>query len=82
LIIPSIVHWEPRVTEWALIPAQVDVSLSVINVETGHEIRATLLEARSSKSATATSSLDSMYSGLLDDHVAELYGARAPISQR
>jgi hypothetical protein len=82
LIIPSIVHWEPRVTEWALIPAQVDVNVTVIDVETGHEVRSTLLEGRSDKLSATPDNIETMYSRLLDRHVAGLYGVGPSAVQR
>jgi hypothetical protein len=81
LIIPTIVHWEPRSTEWTLIPRQVDIDLAVIKVETGRELRSTVLEGRYLKSSPAENTLQEMYSSILVGHVADLYGSKTPPKQ-
>jgi hypothetical protein len=77
LVVPRIIHWEPRKTGWALIPAQIDVSLEVINTETGREVRSTVLEGRNDKMSTSPNDIDTMYSTMIDSYAAGLYGAKA-----
>ena len=78
LIAPAIVHWESRATGISLIPSQVDVDLVVVDVETGHEVRSTVLEGRSNGTTTGKESPAEMYSGILDIHTAELYRVKGP----
>jgi len=82
LIIPSIVHWEQRATELSAIPSQVDIGLAVVDVATGREIRATVLEGRGNLRRMAQLDVEAMYSAALDQHVAELYGVKVPAGQK
>jgi hypothetical protein len=76
LIVPAIVHWEPRDTDWSGLPSQVDVSITVTEVETGREIRSTVLEARGAPTASVGSSIDALYLSVIGEHVAALYGTK------
>ncbi len=76
LIVLTIVHWEPRATAWSGIPSQVDIGLSVINADTGREVRSTVLEGRSPKMDLARNSPEALYTDVLDGLVGELYGAK------
>lgn len=71
---PMIVHWEQRATAWTGIPSQVDVSLTVVDVETGREIRATVLEGRSDIRNMEQKTVEEMYSAALEQYAAGLYG--------
>lgn len=35
LVLPTILHWEDRATEWSMIPDQVEVKISVIQISSG-----------------------------------------------
>jgi hypothetical protein len=78
LLVPTIVHWEQRATGWSGIPSQVDVSLTVIDVETEREIRSTVLEGRSDTRNMQQKNIEEMYSGVLKEHAARLYGVEIP----
>ncbi|GIU05207.1 MULTISPECIES: DUF4823 domain-containing protein [unclassified Shewanella] len=47
LVKPKILHWEDRETQWSFRPDVVEIQLSVIDMETGKEVRSTIYRAKS-----------------------------------
>jgi hypothetical protein len=72
LVIPTIIHWEPRATFWTGLPSQVDISLTVIDVDAGREVRSTVLEGRTSMQPQ---DIKDICSNILEVHATELYRA-------
>ena len=78
LAIPSIAHWEQRATEWSGIPSRVSVALAIIEVDTGLELRSSLLESRSATMTLVRPNPENLAQHMIDQNVAGLYGAKAP----
>ena len=47
LILPTILHWEDRATEWSMIPDQVEVKIDVIKVQSGEIISSGIAKGES-----------------------------------
>lgn len=51
VVVPTILHWEDRATEWSMIPDKVEVKIEVIQVSSGEVISSGIANG---KSGTAT----------------------------
>ena len=47
LVVPEILHWEDRATEWSGIKDKLEIKLSVYDARTGKELAATILTGKS-----------------------------------
>ncbi len=47
LVKPKILHWEDRETQWSFRPDVIEIQLSVVDMETGKEVRSTIYKAKS-----------------------------------
>lgn len=47
LILPSILHWEDRATEWSMIPDKVELKIDVIQVSSGETLSSGVVEGKS-----------------------------------
>jgi hypothetical protein len=81
LVVPDILHWEQRATEWSGIPSRVSLSMTVIDVATGTDVRSGLLESRSAVMTLIRPNPDVLAQNLIDENVAVLYGVKAPSPQ-
>ena len=81
LAIPIITHWEARATEWSGLPSRVSITLAIVDVTTGLDLRSSLLESRSATMTLVRPNPDRLAQHMIDDNVAGLYGARAPAPQ-
>jgi hypothetical protein len=77
LVMPNISHWEPRATEWSGVPSRVSMSLTVIDAETGVEIRSALLESRSAVVTLVRPNPDNLSQQMIDQQVSALYGVNS-----
>jgi hypothetical protein len=78
LVIPSITHWEQRATEWSGIPSRVSMSLTVIDTQTGAEVRSALLESRSAVMTMIRPNPDNLAQEMIDQQVSAFYGVQRP----
>jgi len=46
-VVPEILHWEDRATEWSGIPDRIDVKISVYDIASGSEISSTVITGTS-----------------------------------
>ncbi|HVI52716.1 MAG TPA: DUF4823 domain-containing protein [Candidatus Sulfotelmatobacter sp.] len=76
VVVPSISHWEQRATEWSGRPSRVSIGVTIIDAESGKDIRSTLLESQSRSVSFTSTNPESLLPRLLGDYVAELYGAK------
>ena len=76
LVIPNISHWEARATEWSGIPSRVSMSLTVVDAETGVEIRSALIESRSAVMTLVRPNPDNLAQQMIDQQVSALYGVQ------
>ena len=76
LVIPTISQWEQRATEWSGIPSRVSMSLTVIDVQTGAEVRSALLESRSAVMTLVRPNPDNLAQEMIDQQVSALYGVQ------
>jgi hypothetical protein len=81
LVIPGILHWEQRATEWSGIPSRVSISMTVVDVGTRADLRAGLLESRSAVMTFVRPNPDVLAQNLIDENVALLYGVKVPSQQ-
>ncbi len=47
VVLPTILHWEDRATEWSMIPDQVEVKIQIIQVSTGAVISSGIASGKS-----------------------------------
>jgi hypothetical protein len=73
LVIPSITHWEQRATEWSGIPSRVSMSLTVVDTQTGAEVRSALLESRSAVMTMIRPNPDNLAQEMIDQQVSAFY---------
>ena len=76
LVTPNITHWEQRATEWSGIPSRVSISLTVIDAETGVEVRSALLESRSAVVTFIRPNPDNLAQQMIDQQVSAFYGVQ------
>ncbi|HZB52543.1 MAG TPA: DUF4823 domain-containing protein [Reyranella sp.] len=76
LVIPSITHWEQRATEWSGIPSRVSMSLTVVDTQTGAEVRSALLESRSAVMTMIRPNPDNLAQEMIDQQVSAFYGVQ------
>jgi hypothetical protein len=76
LVIPNITHWEQRATEWSGIPSRVSMSLTVVDTQTGAEVRSALLESRSAVMTMIRPNPDNLAQEMIDQQVAAFYGVQ------
>lgn len=73
LAIPAVNHWEQRATEWSGVPSRVTLILAVMDVETGQELRSSLLESRSASMTLVRPHADRLAEHLIDENVTAMY---------
>jgi hypothetical protein len=78
LVIPNVTHWEQRATEWSGIPSRVSMSLTVIDTQTGAEVRSALLESRSAVMTMIRPNPDNLAQEMIDQQVSAFYGVQNP----
>ena len=78
LVIPSITHWEQRATEWSGIPSRVSMSLTVVDTQTGAEVRSAMLESRSAVMTMIRPNPDNLAQEMIDQQVSAFYGVQNP----
>ena len=77
LAIPTIAKWEPRSTRWSGRPSTASVSMTIVDVSTGQEIKSALLDGESHSGLGAgmggSSSPERLLPHLIGDYLNELY---------
>ena len=76
LVIPTVTHWEVRATEWSGIPSRVSISIAILDVATGRELRSTLLESRSAVMTFVRPNPDALAEHMINENVSALYVAK------
>lgn len=72
VVIPSIVNWEHRATEWSGMPSRLSLNMVVLDAATGAEINVALLESRS-KVSPFRSKVEMLLPHLIRSYVATIY---------
>jgi hypothetical protein len=77
LAVPTIAKWEPRSTRWSGLPSTASVSMAIVDVSTGQEIRSALLDGESHSGLGAglggSSSPERLLPHLIGDYLDGLY---------
>jgi hypothetical protein len=73
LVMPAIVHWEQRATEWSGRPSRMAIRLSIIDVTTGDEVTSSAIEGRSRIVSFTSTTPESLLRDPLARYVRGLY---------
>ncbi|HFF8547281.1 TPA: DUF4823 domain-containing protein [Kluyvera cryocrescens] len=46
-VVPNILHWEDRATEWSGIPDRIEIKITVYNAETNNRVASTIISGKS-----------------------------------
>jgi hypothetical protein len=73
VVLPTIVHWEHRATEWSGRPSRMSIRLSVVDSSEGSELTSAAIEGRSRIMTMTSTSPESLLRDPLAGYVAGLY---------
>jgi hypothetical protein len=73
LAIPTIAKWEPRNTKWSGRPSTATVSMVIVDVATGQELKSALLDGQSHTGIGAGSAPERLLPHLIGDYLVGLY---------
>jgi hypothetical protein len=73
LIVPVILSWEHNATQWSFNPSTMGIRITIINVQTGTQIRTDNLESRSSHISFFGTDPKDLLDDELDDYMDDLY---------
>lgn len=73
MVVPVIAQWEQRATEWSGRPSRMAIRLSIIDVATGSQLRASAIEGRSRIVSFTSTSPESLLRDPLSNYVRSLY---------
>jgi hypothetical protein len=73
LVVPEILHWEDRNTEWSSIPDRIVVKLVVIDEKNGAELAATVISGKSKWTTFGGDHPQDLLPAPIKQYVAELY---------
>ena len=72
-VVPQILHWEDRATEWSGIPDKIEVKITVYNVLTDKVIASTILNGKSNWATFGGDHPQDLLPEPINNYVASLY---------
>ena len=73
LVIPTILEWEDRATEWSGIPDKASIKLSIIDVKTGAALDSAIIKGKSGLATFGGDHPQDLLPKPTDEYVASLY---------
>jgi len=76
LVVPVIVHWEPRATEWSGRPSRMSVDVAIYDAESRARVSSQSISARSRIVSLTSTSPESLLAKPVRNYVTALYDGR------
>lgn len=74
LFYPIIMHWEDRATEWSAIPDKIKVKITVVDVETGTEVKSAIIDSSSGLATFGGDHPQDLLPAPVEDFIIQLFG--------